>query len=442
MKLLLELCEKLSALIFFVEFKIIFAVSWSLDEVFFFRSRKTMKERTLQILRYLVVPCIFGSLTLSADEYGDSSGTSSSQDKGYFVSTYDRVKGKELTPEAGVVVSGGVDVYVQADYILWHASEGGLAYIWNGGSVPILTVATSNNVLSQGNEKSPHFKMSSGFKAGLGLDFHYDGWDMGLNYTWLRPHASSSFSAAPVGSHNISLCVGDTTLVPAGKNTVEILETITPREGFSSWKLHFNVLDLELGRAFFVSPKLVLRPHFGLKGTWDTQRYNIAYVSANANQATIVGTTVTLSSSTAVETYTVYQKQYYWGLGARTGVNSSWMVSRNFSFFGNWALTALWGQFKNTRYDISDVTGTTVVTNYMPVNLRARTHQINPVLEMELGLRYDYWFSDDDYRFRIAASWENQLWLHQNHFVKALDASDVSGNLSLQGFTLNVRFDF
>jgi hypothetical protein len=61
---------------------------------------------------------------------------------------------------------------------------------------------------------------------------------------------------------------------------------------------------------------------------------------------------------------------------------------------------------------------------------------------MELGLRYDYWFSDDDYRFRIAASWENQLWLHQNHFIKALDAADVLGNLSLQGFTLNVRFDF
>lgn len=399
-----------------------------------------MKERTLQILRYLAMPCVFGCSLLSADDMNDSSGMSSSSDKGHFVSTYERVKGKEITPEAGVVVTGGVDVYVMADYIFWHVSEGGLAYALNGGDTAIASTPTSNNTLSQGHVVTPNFKMSSGFKAGLGLDFHYDGWDMGLVYTWMHTHASSSFGAAPVGAQNVALLATSPLVLPSSHTTEVVATATTPTSGSGLWRLHFNVLDLELGRSYFISPKLVMRPHFGLKGTWQTQRYTVRYSQTGSTLA-LPGLTL---AATDVENYRSYHKQNYWGIGPRAGLNTSWMVSKNFSFFGNWALAALWGQFKDTRSDMSSLasgTGTALVTNYNTVNARARAHQLSPVFELELGLRYDYWFCDDEYRFRLAASWENQMWLNQNHFV-TYASNYEHGDLSLQGLTINVRFDF
>jgi len=404
-----------------------------------------MKERTLQILRYLAVPCLLSCLGLNADDK-DMSGTNSSGNKGHFVSTYDRLKGQEVTPEAGVVVSGGVDVYILADYIYWHASEGGLSYVYNGGVASGLGL--SDNVLSQGTYRHPQFKMSSGFKAGLGLDFHYDGWDMGVTYTWLRSHATDSFGVAPAGATNAALWSIQTVAFPAvspSTSTVVAAPT-SPTSGSADWRLHLNVLDLELGRAFFVSPKMVCRPHFGLKGTWDTQNYTVNYamVSGSSQYTYSADGTVKLLITNRSETYEIARKQNFWGVGPRAGVNSCWMFSRNFSFFGNWALAALWGQFKNTRTDTANVNntnGTVVLSDYNTVGARGRTHQLSPVVELELGLRYDYWFCDDEYRFRLGASWENQVWFNQNHFLGA-GTDSVFGDLSLQGFTLNVRFDF
>jgi len=406
-----------------------------------------MKERTLQILRYLAVPCLLSCLGLNADDR-DMNETNSSKNKGHFVSTYDRLKGQEVTPEAGVVVSGGVDVYILADYIYWHASEGGLSYVYNGGVTPATVVGSSDNILSQGTYRHPQFKLNSGFKVGLGLDFHYDGWDMGLTYTWLRSHATDSFAVAPTGASNSALWSTQAVafLSPVAIGNTVLMSSGAPTSGSADWRLHLNVLDLELGRAFFVSPKIVCRPHFGLKGTWDTQKYNVNYAVApgSAQELYTSSDVVKVGIATESETYEIARKQNFWGIGPRTGMNSCWMFSRNFSFFGNWALAALWGQFKNTRTDTANVdasSGTAIVSNYTAVNARARTHQLSPVLELELGLRYDYWFCDDEYRFRLGASWENQVWFNQNHFIDA-GADSVLGDLSLQGFTLNVRFDF
>lgn len=374
-----------------------------------------MKKQTLQILRYIALPCVLSCLSLHADDSSDAQMQTGEQKS--FRETYDMVKMKEITPNAGTAVQGGLDVYVQADYILWHASQGGLEYVNDGGSYAAGATATSNNVLSQGKNRAPHFKTSSGFKAGLGLDFDYDGWDLGATYTWLHTHANSSFDLPTTGVNTNLL------------NVTSALTTPTFATGSSHWRLHFNNIDLELGRNFFISPKLTLRPHFGLKGTWQTQTFNATYNDTGTYSMT----------AGSLETYTVANKQHYWGLGVRTGVDTSWMFTRNWSLFGDWAIAALWGQFKDTRVDVSNVTtaaGTALLTNYTPFNLRARTHQLNGVMELQLGLRYDYWFSDDEYRFRIQAGWENQLWLDQNNFY------NLNGNLSLQGFTLNLKLDF
>lgn len=392
----------------------------------------------MQILRYIALPCVLSCVALHADDYdqSDMSSATQSSDQKHFKETYEMIKSKEITPNAGPAVQGGVDVYIQADYILWHASEGGLAYVDHGGVYAATTVATSNNTLSQGQVLAPHFKLSSGFKVGLGLDFDYDGWDLGATYTWLHTHASSSYSAVTSGINKTLL--GGNFLVTGSSGANGLIVADVPSvSGSGDWRLHFNNIDLALGRNFFLSPKLTCRPHFGLKGAWHTQHFDVAY---NQSGTAYDITASDHPTSSVSEAYAITNTQHYWGLGIRTGLDTSWMFTRNWSLFGNWAISALWGQFTDSRVDVTNATtaaGASLLTNYTAMNLHSRTHQLNGVMEFELGLRYDYWFSDDEYRFRVEAGWENQLWFNQNNFY-----GTNGGNLSLQGFTLNFRFDF
>ena len=117
--------------------------------------------------------------------------------KSNFVSTYDRIKDKEITPNAGPVVNGGADIFIEADYIYWYVSQDGLNYA-AGGVLPyqyqafgqgLSVVAPSNNVLAQQSRAGIKGRMASGFKVAGGLDLGYDGWDTLARYTWLRVHS-------------------------------------------------------------------------------------------------------------------------------------------------------------------------------------------------------------------------------------------------------------
>lgn len=371
-----------------------------------------MREPTLQILRYIALPCVLSCMALNADDYSSDTETGGKEP---FKSTYERIEMKEITPNAGTAVQGGVDAYVQADYILWHVSEAGLAYANRSSGLNV----DGRKIL--GKVMTPNFKTNSGFKVGLGLDFNYDGWDLGATYTWLHSHASSSIQSSA-----------------ANYTDLATLGTLGAASG--DWRLHFNNIDLELGRNFFVSPKLALRPHFGLKGTWQTQKF-LATVNSSVNRSSSRG--IPLEVGSAVNRG--INDQYYWGLGVRTGLDTSWMITRSFSFFGDWAFSTLWGQFTSSAKEFQDAiysVGGTSANNVLLSDLRNRTHQLNGVLELQLGFRYDYWFCEDDYRFRVQAGWENQLWFNQNQLLLLNNINQVNTDLSFQGFTLNFRLDF
>lgn len=63
-------------------------------------------------------------------------------------------------------------------------------------------------------------------------------------------------------------------------------------------------------------------------------------------------------------------------------------------------------------------------------------HNVIPVIELQLGLRWKTWFYDDTHHFSIEGAWEAQLWIDQNQFLTT-DSNQIRlGNLGLQGLTL------
>lgn len=429
---------------------------------FFFLGVEKMKKQYLSFLSYLALPCLLSTMSLRADDMNSSEMNSCDEGaKSNFVSTYDRIKDKEITPNAGPAVNGGADIFIEADYIYWYVSQDGLNYA--AGGVLDNKFGASNNVFSQQSRAGIKGKMASGFKVAGGLDLDYDGWDTLAQYTWLhvnsRSHHGDCYcdpcspsnpntgtTSAGVGPYYPMLDGNFNTYATTGSSNYASYMLATGATG--QWRLHFNVIDWEVGRSFFISPKLVLRPHMGFKGTWQKQWYDIDYTLVGVASPTFDanGNPNDFNYTNETEVYSVYNLQRYWGIGTRMGLDSSWMISKCFSIFGEMAASTMFGYFKDTRTDVSNVVDTTtdavIVENNTRINLAGRKHQVNAVLETQIGLRYDYLFSDDEYRFRLQAGWESQLWFNQNQFLADDLANQQGANLGFQGLTVNVRFDF
>jgi len=335
---------------------------------------------------------------------------------------------KTITPNAMPIIQHGFNAYVTADFIYWTGRLDTLNYAHTGLSRPNEASPSFKGISEPGSEIGVDHKLSPGFKAGVGLSLGHDGWDTYFQYTWLHSHASSTseqttalwkFAPGSIFSNDFSL-IGTSS---------------------GQWHLHFNTMDWELGREYFISPHLLLRPFIGLKGTWQRQTYNIDYDNISQADATGGG----LFNATSTGSYSINNKQYFWGIGPRIGLNSSWQFNRNWGLFGDIAWSTLWSYFTDSRIDTAKEVSAfsyqrQAGTPTIVANERSRFHSVFPVLELALGARWDYWFLDDDYRIRIQAAWEEQVWFDQNHFIDGTFSR--YGALTLQGLTLAFRLDF
>lgn len=386
-----------------------------------------------------------------------------------FVYNYNRVKTKEITPYAGSCARRAVDVYFEGDYIYWNAREEGLEYAASGvmelndtSYYPVVAAGTYK--LPQGNVYGPDFKTRSGFKAGVGLNFSYDGWSLGGVYTRLTSTANgeAANAAGLLPVQQLGFIVQDTN-VSFGGFSESVAAQQNTLAASSNWHLNFNVLDIGLAREYFISSKIILKPNLGIKFTMQKQHYNVFFdhsgvlskfpvsdltvleVGKKTPTTVPFGKTEVLNIALAGEASSCYNVQNYWGFGPRVGSNLSWLFSKNFSLFGEGALSTLWGRFKDDRQDIANVvdlnTGAVLVNDFTGVNVRNTKHDLNAALELQIGLRCDIWSSKGDVRFRMQVGWENQVWFAQNHFSNFNSRVD-SNNLVLQGLTVQVSFDF
>ncbi len=340
-----------------------------------------------------------------------------------------------ITPNASPVVNNGLNFFFNADFIYWTAREDGLAFA-TLNSAAQATQAESNTVLQKGSSLFVNNKYSPGFKAGVGTYSPHDGWDVNLEYTWFRTSPSSStYEGKGLSPRQLNNNLSFTKLFPFE------FTNVNKRTAQATWKFRLNNFDLEIGRNFFVSHYLTLRPHLGLKGGWQRQ-----LLTSNWTLNDVTGTNVSWTSSDFVTN----TKQKQWNIGLRTGIDSAWMLSKNWSIFGDFALAALWNEFSLSRIDTATTSGSPDslenASNFQTFNQSTRFHILAPVFEFALGLRFDLWFADDQYKFRLQAGWENQTWLYQNNLDEVFPyrkTFNTNGtNLSMQGLTLEAKIDF
>lgn len=306
-----------------------------------------------------------------------------------------------ITPAVAPAVVDTINVMTSADFLWWKSYLDGMEYAESGVQDGAENTALS---VSTGKVKNPAFRFAPGVKASLGFAYRLDGWDTTAVYTGIysnKKHAQVSYDA------NKGLLANFT------GNPLNYASC--------GWKQRFNALDLELGRNFFISRTLTLRPNFGAKLSWIKEEFDILYDN-------------NFTDFNSLGNLTFKQKQ--WGIGARAALDTVWHFTKCFGIYGDIAGTALWSSFKTTYLDVAtSPTSINTIENY-----EEKVFRVVPVLEVALGFEAMAWFNNDMCLFFGRVGWEGQIWVNFNQLF--YPAARLHGDLSLQGLTVRLGFSY
>lgn len=318
-----------------------------------------------------------------------------------------------INPPARPVVKDGCDFWIQGEGLFMQPTEDGL-------SLAIPTDASVSYV--DGRIHNAKYDWSWGFRVGAGYNMPHDGWDLMFGWTWFR--AQDHNHKDRVVNENML----GTQMVPATANAdVSNLDRAS-----AHLHLQINMADLEMGREFFVSKWLTLRPHLGFRGAWVRRTFDPKYTGG--------------SIAPAGASDDVYRKNSISGFGILGGLDSQWGLGSGWSFYGNFALSMIYGR---QHTSLKEYTST---ANSNPGTERwdGRNHwtAVRPITDLAIGLRWDHLFADDQYRVRFQVGWEQLLFFGFGQDMNFYDSTAIAangnqaGDLGLSGISFQARFDF
>jgi len=267
-----------------------------------------------------------------------------------------------------------------------------------------------------------NFEFKPGFTVGAGFGCKDDNWDVFVNYAWFR---STTTERVSLDSTNYLESFYPAWTIPqAGDQSF-----FGAKE---TWTVNMDIIDSELGRAFYVGKRLTCRPFIGLRAPFIRQKVAVRY-SEHINDSTLT-------------TY-VNESTQSWGLGPRAGFGMNWELGRGFAFYGKGAAdivyteyTSLNFQQKSTGASGSVVDGSMYTSHQSNLGY-ARTH-----MDMTLGFAWNTKFDNDTKSVDLRMDYGFQVFFSQNMFRNFLDdqaylkSTAPNGNLYLQGLTVTLGF--
>lgn len=176
--------------------------------------------------------------------------------------------------------------------------------------------------------------------------------------------------------------------------------------------IHYNMLDWNFGKRFYVTKELMLRPLLGLEGGWINQTFNSSFQ----------GTTSVIENI----------NNNFRGLGPKIGIDGRlvFLQKNNYqaSLIATFATSYLVGTWRNPD--------TLTANPPKSVSIYQSNRQYGSLsLQALLGLGFDY------KNFSIKASYEINDWFNQCQIFDN-DSGGHNNDLILQGLTLSLSYRF
>ena len=321
-----------------------------------------------------------------------------------------------LNPTARPAVNG-TGFFATGDYLLWRADEDGLDYAFEA------TTPVGDVPLKNGKILEVHPKWSQGWRFGLGYRFPYDTWDLTSNWTHLFSRARSDAFVHPGGLLQSTLQLPDQQSLPFLYTTLD---------ADADFKLMYNTFDLDLGRSFFISRDLSIRPYVGLRGAWINQHLDVLY---GVKDMVITNERNTLA---------YHGRNFYRGVGVRSGVDINYYLNKCWSIYGKASAAVLLGTFS--------ITQRVTFPRYPDMDLiHEHLHRTRTTVQAAAGIQWEHNLIKDRFHLTLSLGYEFNQWFHMNQFRTFLDNQFLyflgqtiphKGNLGLQGGTFSARVDF
>jgi Legionella pneumophila major outer membrane protein precursor len=316
-------------------------------------------------------------------------------------------------------------------FLYWQAKTRGLEYA-------IVNQNPSTGLA--GEIVSPNFKYEPAFRLAIRKYLPYDCFDITANYTRLEEKSNHNSIS---NNLNNPITTAGTGLIPVWVHPqayANQLNDVRFSNAKAKWKINYNVINLELGKAFCITRIIALNPYIGLQGAIINQNFSVNYSNGNIFN-------INNNSFTAIATDAAL-KNFSYGIGPLFGLKNNWNLGYCFSIFTNLSLAIL-----QTYFDLQRVENSlsSEIINGELRNDRAELNEgfysFKPHALIAVGVRWDKYFGCKK-RFAISAGYEGNYWFKQNQMIRFIDAiipaktRNTIGDLYLQGLTLNFSLDF
>lgn len=308
----------------------------------------------------------------------------------------------------------GWDTWISGSFLYWQAKEKGLEL------AQLIITHRDDNFLQKQKLVNMKFDYHPAFKLGFGYSFERDDWNIYLEYT--------RFNAKDSKTINIS----DDVFVFTDLITLwfSSVDTQTFTNISAKWKLDYNMFDLEISRPYYLGKKIIFKPHYGLRGGWINQKYNLDAIYFDS------GIDFLLHAR---------QKENSWLIGPRAGIDSDWLIGCDFRIFANIAGSLFYQKFDTTIKQFAPITPSFSEGTFAQIN--NKDSFLTPNIEFELGLGYGSYFYHNQWHFDLTIGYDFHYFWNQNQIqglsesISIPAAFDV-GNLILHGLNLTARIDF
>lgn len=273
---------------------------------------------------------------------------------------------------ADIILKDQIDFTGQVSFIYWYVGQGDMSV----GSHS----HTSANGITESIAMYPEFEFKPGFKVGGAVDTKYDDWRLAAEYTWLHQSTHHAFhvEGSPEGVANKT-----------------------------AWKMHLDMLDFGINRAFYRSKRITVSPTAGLKALWIRQNLNTEFNNtANATN----------------------KKSHSWALGPNFSTNVNFLFDYGMRFEGKAGAAVLY-----TRY-------TQLSTHDVSLKKAPNYGAVRPMAELGFGLGWGTYLDSQNYYIDLSARYDFNVFWSQNQLDAVLNFK--AENLYMHGLTLTGRFDF
>lgn len=357
-------------------------------------------------------------------------------------------RGAESKPEcmqagyatpAAIEINKGWNTFFTASYLYYEAIQGGMdlavpveATIASGSASDVYPSALGYPVLVQ------DFAFKSGFQVGLGWICPNDQWVLYAEYTWLHgtTHTNATAPSPNVATINGFGVPQSGLWNPASWYQGRYFDNIYPPFISSAWNYKIDLVDVQVSRPYYASPRITVDPFFGLRGAFIRQSLDLNATELSYNDNIIF-------SPVWEANYASHAN----GIGPRFGANGNCYLGYGIKLIGNAAASLLF-----TGYHVSqDVTSPDADTP-LPVRTTLKEFStLRPNLDISLGLGWDTYSYCQKFHWNIEAVYDFSIFWEQNmmRYLADLVGSNYygigggsAGNLYLQGLIIKTGFNF